>query len=79
MDEIQEMVANIAGKCLGMGAGELGPDDDLRAVGLTSLRMVELMTELEERLSIEFPDEIIEVGTFGSVRSLADSVRRLAS
>lgn len=60
-----------------MAAGELGPDTELNSAGLTSLRMVELLTELEERLSIEFPDEMIEPGTFRSARSLTDSVRRL--
>ncbi|MBB6547371.1 phosphopantetheine-binding protein [Nonomuraea rubra] len=77
MDELYEIVAGLVKKCLGMDAEELDPDADLSVSGLTSLRMVELMTELEERLSIEFPDEMIEPGTFRTARSLTDSVRSL--
>ncbi|WP_187414243.1 phosphopantetheine-binding protein [Nonomuraea sp. PA05] len=77
VDELHEIVTSLIEKTLGMGVGELDPDTELNAAGLTSLRMVELMTELEERLSIEFPDEMIEPGTFRSARSLTGAVRRL--
>jgi acyl carrier protein len=58
---------------------ELGEQDDLYRAGLTSLATVGVMLALEERFDVEFPESALGRDTFRSLRSIADTIRRLAS
>ena len=53
------------------GGMEVDPRDvddqaDLYEFGLTSFASVNVMLALEEAFDIEFPDEVLKKGTFGS-------------
>jgi acyl carrier protein len=62
-----------------LSATELGEQDDLYRAGLTSLATVGVMLALEERFDVEFPESALGRDTFRSLRSIADTIRRLAS
>ncbi len=56
----------------------LRPDDDLRALGLTSMLIVALVLEIEGHYSIEFPEDqlLVEVcATPGRLWSVVDDLR----
>lgn len=55
-------------------AGDLAPPDDLTALGLDSMGVVQLLAALEEGYGIEFPDEILNQETFATVGSLWQTV-----
>jgi acyl carrier protein len=64
----------------GIGAGgALGPDDDLRSLGLTSMAMVRLMLAAEAAFDISIPDEELRPENFRSVRAIEALVCRLAA
>lgn len=51
-------------------AGELTAADDLAALGLDSMGVVQLLAELEDVLGVELPDEALTEETFATVGSL---------
>jgi len=58
-------------------AADLSAADDLTALGLNSMGVVQLLTDLEETFGLELPDELITEETFGTVGSLWGVVGRL--
>ncbi|HTH96971.1 MAG TPA: acyl carrier protein, partial [Stellaceae bacterium] len=58
-------------------AGRARDQDDLYALGLSSLATVNVMVALESRFDIEIPDEALTRDTFRTVASLAALVREL--
>ncbi|WP_320064500.1 phosphopantetheine-binding protein [Micromonospora sp. RTGN7] len=80
MDDVLRSVVEIAHRHLSPKAGAVlreDPDADLAALGLTSLRTVDFMVELEERLGVELPEEAIHAETFRTARTVADALRQL--
>ncbi|MEU0008307.1 acyl carrier protein [Streptomyces sp. NPDC006314] len=55
---------------------DAGPDASLTAHGFDSMRVVRLLVDLEATLGVSLPSDAITAETFGSVRSIADAVRR---
>jgi acyl carrier protein len=51
-------------------AGELAADDELTALGLESMSIMQLLAGLEDLYDIEIPDEILNEETFATVGSL---------
>lgn len=58
---------------------ELKPEDGLRALGLDSMGVVQLLTDLEETFGLELPDDVLTDETFDTVGSLWLSVSALAA
>jgi acyl carrier protein len=56
---------------------DLVATDDLAALGLDSMGVVRLLTDLEETFSLELPDELITEDTFATVGSLWQTVAGL--
>ncbi|MBB0242718.1 phosphopantetheine-binding protein [Streptomyces alkaliphilus] len=54
--------------------GELMAEDDLTALGLDSMGVVQLLAELEDELGVELPDEALTEETFTTVGSLWEVV-----
>ncbi|WP_320065730.1 phosphopantetheine-binding protein [Micromonospora sp. RTGN7] len=54
--------------------GELAPTDDLAALGLDSMGVVQLLADLEDRYGLELPDERLTEETFATVGSLWTTV-----
>lgn len=52
----------------------LGPDDDLWALGMSSLNTVGLMLAIEDTFQIEFSEDLLNEGTFRSVSTIATAV-----
>ncbi|MFB9683527.1 phosphopantetheine-binding protein [Amycolatopsis plumensis] len=48
----------------------LAEDDDLAALGLDSMGVVQLVTDLEETFAFELPDELLTEDTFATAGSL---------
>lgn len=44
--------------------------DDLAALGLDSMGVIQLLAELEDRYDLELPDELLTEETFGTAGSL---------
>jgi acyl carrier protein len=51
--------------------------DDLSALGLNSMGLVRLLTDLEETFGLELPDELITEETFATAGSLWATVSEL--
>ena len=60
-------------------ADELSATDDLTALGLNSMGVVQLLTDLEETFGLELPDELITEETFETVGSLWEVVGGLVA
>ena len=58
-------------------ADQLSEDDSLFDLGLDSFGSVQLMLGLEERFSIEFPDELLNRKSFSSIRAIREAVSTL--
>jgi acyl carrier protein len=52
----------------------LGTDDEMAEAGLDSLRLVSILVQVEDRLGVSFPPELISGETFRTPRTLADAV-----
>jgi acyl carrier protein len=55
------------------------PTSDLRALGLNSMALVELIIRLEDAFDADFDEEALDYQTFSSPQGLWDAVRRLSS
>jgi acyl carrier protein len=62
---------------LSVDASELKDDADLYQAGLTSHASVSIMLALEGEFEIEFPDQMLSRGVFGSVASIRNAVETL--
>ncbi|MFJ6213755.1 phosphopantetheine-binding protein [Streptomyces sp. NPDC092296] len=73
---VESRVLGVLLPVLGIAPGDpgIGPDTDLWASGLDSLRGVSLMVGLEDEFAIEFPDEMLRRDTFTTVRSISEAV-----
>jgi acyl carrier protein len=49
---------------------ELTASDDLAALGLDSMGVVQLLVDLEDRFNVELSDEVLDESTFTTVGSL---------
>jgi acyl carrier protein len=60
-------------------SGELHPDAELSSLGLASLELVALLTDIEATLAVRFPTRLLHDDTFRTLRTLVEalqSVRR---
>ena len=64
---------------LSVDAASLQDDSDLYQVGLTSHASVSIMLALEGEFDIEFPDQMLSRGVFGSVASIRTAVEALTA
>ena len=71
-DSIREVLASAVN--LTVDVADLGDDDNLYLVGLTSHGVVNVLVELEDRLEIELPDSLLQRDTFSSISALRDAV-----
>jgi acyl carrier protein len=62
---------------LSVDATALKDDADLYQAGLTSHASVSIMLALEGEFDIEFPDQMLSRGVFGSVASIRNAVETL--
>jgi acyl carrier protein len=53
---------------------QLGPDDNLWDMGLSSLTCLGLMLDLEDVFEVELPQELLKESTFRSLNSIRDAV-----
>lgn len=58
-------------------AADLADDADLYAAGMTSHASVNVMLGLEDELDVEFPDELLNRQTFGTIASIGAAVESL--
>jgi acyl carrier protein len=62
---------------LGTPRPPVGGDAALADLGLDSLTVVRLMVDIESKLGVRFPSEMIDAETFRTVGTIADAVRAL--
>jgi len=76
-DNTVERVIALAAQRFSRNAGSLEPDDDVfESLGIDSVQVLELLSELENELEIELPDyELRNVKTFSQLAAAID--RRL--
>lgn len=55
----------------------LPADGDLYSAGLTSLATVGVMLAIEDKYDVEFPESLLNRGTFRSIQSIAEAVSGL--
>jgi acyl carrier protein len=71
-DRVTQLVRQI------MSKEAIGHDDDLRASGLSSLGLVNLMLTVETEFAIKIPERDMTPANFRSVARIADLVRGLS-
>lgn len=59
------------------GAGPLHAGDDLAALGLDSMAVVQLLSDIEDGFGVQLPDEILDEATFATAGSLWAAVSAL--
>ena len=74
-DRVREIV--IQQGQLPVDAAQVSDNADLYALGLSSLRTVNIMLALEDEFDVEFPDESLSRRTFESVLSIAEAIEDL--
>lgn len=62
---------------LPVDVGEVGEDQNLFDLGLSSFACVQLMMGIEDAAGIEFPDELLRRETFESINAIIRSVEAL--
>ena len=77
MENTVDRVIALAAQRFARSAGGLAPDDDVfESLGIDSVQVLELLSELENELEIELPDyELRNVKTFAQLAAAID--RRL--
>jgi acyl carrier protein len=85
-DTISERVADLTRRVIDkQGAGKepiakpIGNDDDLRAGGLSSLGLVNLMLSVETEFDLKIPERDMTPGNFRSIARITELVRALSS
>lgn len=57
---------------------QLFPDDDIIATyALDSIKIMELVIDLEEEFEIEFPDEMLEINNFKSINHISEMISKV--
>jgi len=72
VDRLREILAEIMPRT-GI-ASRLGPDDSLRAAGMDSMRMVMLISALQEQFNVIVEEEDLRDDNFASLSALASFV-----
>lgn len=57
--------------------GPIGPDDDIYDAGFSSIRALQLLTELEDRFQVTLPDDKFSVAR--TPRALSGLIQELSS
>jgi acyl carrier protein len=85
-DTIADRVADLARRTIDkQGSGKqpiakpIGNDDDLRACGLSSLGLVNLMLAVETEFDLKIPERDMTPANFRSIARIAELVRELSS
>jgi acyl carrier protein len=73
---IIDIVNAAAGKQIGKSIGEIGDDENLFDLGLTSVGFISIIIDLEERFDILFTDEELDLANFNSLARIKAEVRR---
>lgn len=73
---VQDKVKRLADQQLNLSAHgyELGLDDDLWRLGMTSLTCLGLMLAIEDTLGVEFPEAALKADTFRTVNTITAAV-----
>jgi acyl carrier protein len=75
--ELTDRVASLVRKIMAKRAiaRSVGVDDDLRACGLSSLDLVNLMLSVESDFSLNIPERDMTPANFRSIETIVDLVR----
>lgn len=76
VESIMDSVRDIVGKQLNFAVHgyEVGPDDNLWELGMTSLNCVGLMLALEDAFDVELPESQLNEDTFRTMNSITSAV-----
>jgi acyl carrier protein len=74
-DRVSALVRRIVAKRA--RARKIGPDEDLRACGLSSLEIVTLMLSVETEFALRIPERQMVPGNFRSIARVADLISAL--
>jgi acyl carrier protein len=79
-DNVADRVAMLARCAMGKQpiTKPIGPDDDLRACGLSSLGLVNLMLSVEDEFALKVPERDMTPANFRSIARIAELVRALS-
>ncbi len=76
-EQLRRLVGEQGG--LAVPVATLGLDDDLYAVGLSSLAAIDIMLSVEREFEVEFTQGLVRRPTFGSIGSLLAAIHQLQS
>jgi acyl carrier protein len=75
-DRLSLLVLRAMGKQT--NAGTIAADDDLRACGLSSLALVNLMLSVEEEFELKVPERDMTPANFRTIARIAELIRTLS-
>ncbi len=78
--DVTDRVSRLVRRIMGEQAATqtIGHDDDLRASGLSSLGLVNLMLAVEAEFALKIPERDMTPANFRAIARIADLVRRLS-
>ncbi len=62
-----------------LGSDSISDTTDLKDAGLTSVTRMNVILAIEEHYNIRFPDEMLTLDNFRSIRSISNTVKSLLS
>ncbi|MFM2278918.1 MAG: hypothetical protein RLZZ444_1149 [Pseudomonadota bacterium] len=76
---MEKIIRDIVAKSgqLPISIDDIRNDDNLFDLGLASFACVQIMIGIEDTLSIEFPDELLNRQTFQTIGAMVEQVTRL--
>ncbi|MDO6963578.1 acyl carrier protein [Rhizobium alvei] len=76
---MEKIIRDIVAKSgqLPVSIDDIRNDDNLFDLGLASFACVQIMIAIEDTLSIEFPDELLNRQTFQTIGAMVEQVTRL--
>ena len=79
IDGVEETVRAVVGSygALSVAVADVGPDDNLYELGMTSAATLNVMLALEETFDIEFPEDLLERAIFGSLSTMETAISGL--
>ena len=75
-NNIAETITKIIAEIAFIDVGEIDAADTLTALGIDSLKTVELMVQLEDRFGIVFQDSDLNPETLNTVQSIIELVEK---
>lgn len=75
-DEVLEIIDRSVGKQIGRNSRNLGADENLFDLGLTSIGFISLIVEIEQRFGVVFEEHELDLTSFNTLNAINTEIIR---